>query len=228
MAAKQAWQVRQGMQLETMDPEYPYQVVESVYAVDGIIHIQTDQTAWIFKQNELVKFPRRPDGDTYLWGVGGEKVVIDEICIGDIIPPKEGWVDADGLVTDPNEVFENGFIVNSLAYSKMGKTFSVKRIGSETIASVALELFVQWNSRILYEDPTTVVHDNRSIDGQARRHTNVSGYYQSTEDGRIVRFRLAGMRGRPPVDAEFPPKSPAGWDKWRLLTGAQKHPADPR
>jgi len=225
MAAKQAWQVRQGMRLEPMDPYTSYQVVESIYCVDGIITIQTDQTTWTFQPLELVKFPRRPDGDKKLWGIGGEKVKVDEICIGDIIPPKGGWLDADGNITDPNEVLWKGFIVSSVRYSPLGRLFTTYRIGSETVASTVTEFLIAWNTEIFHEAGTTIVVSEAKPEKQPG---NVSGYYINRDKGVRTRFRIAGALGRPPKDSEFAPSNQADWEQWELMDGAKKHPRDPR
>lgn len=227
MAAKYAWQVEQGMKLEPVDMYSGNQIVESVYLVDGVIQIQTDQTTWVFKHNELVKFPRRPDGDTYLWGVGGEKVNIGKICIGDIVPPKEGWVDSDGNITDPNEVRATGYVVSSLTYSSMGRVFTLRRIGSSELASNTIDVLVVWEVEYLYDHGTVFTIPEEKVINRSTG-ANSSGFYLNREEGRRVRFRVEGSRGRPPKESELPPKTAQEWAQWTLLEGQEKHPRDPR
>lgn len=228
MAAKHAWQVREGMQLEKMDAYSGFQTVQSVYVEDGMIQIQTDQTTWLFKHDELVKFPRRPDGDNKVWGIGGEVINPWDLCIGDIIPSKNGWVDEAGNQVDPNEVLGTGFVLCSVTYSSVGQIMTVKRIGSEEIHSTTRQLLITWRCETLYGKGTVEVQDTGPSDRQPRKGTNTSGYYRSNKDNSRVRFRIKGSSGRPPTDSIDPPHRISDWSEWELMDNQRRHPGDPR
>lgn len=68
---------------------YPdHVIVSTAHNPDGTIKITTNQGEWDFRPDEIVTFPRRPEGQTYDWR--GHTPTALDLAIGDVLDPKGG------------------------------------------------------------------------------------------------------------------------------------------
>lgn len=223
MAAKRAYQAKQGMQLAPSAIDKDNQEIWLVSIVEGRIMVNTSQGDFIFSPSDLMAFPRREDGTTKIHGLVDSHILINDIVSGDVIPPSNIWPELPAV--DEIDFMAAGYVVSSVSFSRTGTVFSLQPIAG----GLTVELFQARNATYLYEFGAVFIQPGTSYKQEKSGfQTNASGYYKNIFTKESTRFRIAGSRGRPPKGSQPAPVEREEWDEWRLLEDETKHPLDPR
>ena len=187
---------------------------------NGQLIIRTDEETHTFEPGQAVAFPRRSNGQTKIHL--DPKPSILEVKIGDVVAGPEGWknlsgdLDSGRLITDiqPSRRF-GGFLVSYR---------SVRGKGGKMIVGIDSGQF--YGPDYLEFDQAEVMVSKSRFTPEPK---NASGVYRNLVSGQDVRFRIAGIKGRPPhCDLrKSPGTNIADWDEWQLMSG-KRHPEDPR
>lgn len=187
----------------------------------GKVVIVTDEDKHIFEPGQPVAFPRRANGQTKVHF--DPKPALVEVFIGDVIAPPAGWTDGTPQLTEGRFITDiqpsrryAGFVVS---YRNVDGTPGGKMV-------VGLQTGTFYGSDWLEFSEAEASAVNARFKQEPR---NTSGVYEHMVSGEKVRFKIAGRRGRPPVDYTIAeaPGNIIDWDPWLLIEGS-RHPGDPR
>lgn len=180
------------------------------------IQVVTDMNTFHFTPGERVSFPRRPSGAKVVHRYD-HNPAMDEVFVGDVIPPKDGWDEGP-------TAWRSGLQVTDIQISQryLGWIVSVKPLDG----TAGHKQFVSRRSPYFYGDFWTDNLDELvEANGKTPKKT-ASGRYQHL-DGRIARFAIVNRPGRKPTDAEIL-ATPEDFTPWVLLDSGQAHPSDKR
>lgn len=223
-----AFEVQVGDKLQPRAFGYGLQTVKEIYidetGMDAQIILDTDQGSWLFRGNEDLLFPRRRKGETKLWTTK-EKILIQELFVGDIVPGELGWVYNE----DGEPELRKAHLITAIVFSNHGTYLNLY----SPISKKTRRLYVPLGQRYLHgEGCVWEDYGNKSKASAASKNPNrvptTSGRYINLETAEVTIFRIAGRAGRPPLDSLPAPTTHEEWEQWSLLDKSFPHPEDPR
>lgn len=190
------------------------------YYYPDTVAVMTEEEYHVFRVDEQVVFPRRPEGKNIVWREN-DPIDLSKVAIGDIIPPQTGFRD---------EHFAGALRISNITRTKkFGGWYVDLAPVQQHSADKPARYLVPWAS---YEDfwQSAVLlkpSPSRPQPQDPGNSNSTSGWYEDAF-GNHVRFRLTTLRGRRPIGTADTPESQAQWDQYSLLPGEKPHPQDPR
>lgn len=257
--AKEAWQLRPGDQVVYIDmkrriftklrvkniewaPE-SYDFILVTYAVNETRPVPGRRRKFVhtgpleiqeFSPLQEVVYPRRPKGVVKFWDT--PEVLVEELAIGDIVPPRFGLLSDPDDETGLSKTTEGCFEVLQIwpYYSKsqsrqVGWRIQVKNaLGHAEVKYVPLvdPYFHSPQSVLLPPDidPVTMEPFKKKKKYQPGTGANTSGLYKHRISGEQKSFLLENKRGRPPFGSAPAPVD-SQWEYWEHVAG-DRHPKE--
>lgn len=184
---------------------------------DGYIILTTEEGQHSFAPGQPVAFPRRANGQAKLHWDPQPSLV--EVKVGDIVAPPGGWPNGRPDLT-------SGRMVTDILPSRRNTGFivSYRPVNGDPGGKVLVPVY-----NAFLNTPDCMEYGKTQKPRFTAEPKNASGKYVHLETGQEVRFRIKGVKGRPPhCDLKDSPSTDiADWDPWQLLSG-KRHPDDPR